>query len=81
MNVGQIVKLDDNKEYIIVDKLNFHNVNYVYLITNSKPLEIMIAVEKVKDDKIILEEVKDNNELDYVLSQFALNSSDDDEID
>lgn len=81
MNVGQIVKLDDNKEYIIVDKLNFHNVNYVYLITNSKPLEIMIAVEKVKDGKIILEEVKDNNELDYVLSQFALNSSDDDEID
>ena len=81
MNIGQIVKLDDNKEYIIVDKLNFHNVNYVYLITNSKPLEIMIAVEKVKDGKIILEEVKDNNELDYVLSQFALNSSDDDEID
>lgn len=82
MNIGQIVKLDDNKEYIIVDKLNFHNVNYVYLITNSKPLEIMIAVEKIKDGKIMLEEVKDNNELDYVLSQFALNSSDeDDEFD
>lgn len=82
MDIGNIVKLDDNKEYIVVDKLNFHSVNYVYLVTNSKPLEIMIAVLKEENGKITLEEVKDNNELDYVLSQFALNSSDEnDEID
>ena len=33
------------------------------------------------DEDIVVEEVKDNNELDYVLSQFALSKDDEDEFD
>lgn len=76
---GEIVKLNDNKEYIVVNTLNLHNVRYVFLISNSKPLRIVIATEKIKGEDIILEEVKDNAELDYILSQFALTK--DEEID
>ena len=72
INVGEIIELDDNKEYIVVSKKELHNIVYVYLITNSKPLEILIATEKDVNGEITLEEVKDNDELDYVLSQFAL---------
>ena len=72
VNVGEIIELDDSKEYIVVSKKELHNIVYVYLITNSKPLEILIATEKDINSEIILEEVKDNDELDYVLSQFAL---------
>lgn len=81
LEVGQIIKLDDDKEYIVINKMNVHSVNYVYLITNSKPLEIMIATEKIEDGKFVLKEIKDNDELDYVLSQFSLSKDEETEID
>lgn len=81
VEVGQLIKLSDNKEYVVVNKMPLHNINYVYLMTNSKPLEIMIATEKLVNGDIVLEEVKSNDELDYVLSRFALTKDEDDEID
>ncbi len=77
LEVGEIVKLDDDKEYIVVNIMNLHNVRYVFLVTNSKPLEIVIASEKLKGEEIVLEEVKDNEELDYVLSKFSLTKDED----
>ena len=81
LEVGEIVKLNDDKEYIIVNIMPLHNIRYVFLISNFKPLEIVIANEKIKGEDIVLEEVKDNTELDYVLSQFALSKEENDEID
>lgn len=80
MNIGQVVKLDDNKDYMVLNKMNLHNINYVYLITINKPTEMLVLTESNQNGEIILEEIKDNDELDYVLSQFVLNPSDD-EID
>lgn len=80
INIGQVVKLDDNKEYIVLNKMNLHNINYIYLVTIEKPTEILIATEKVENDNVMLEEIKDNDELDYVLSQFVL-TKETDEID
>ena len=79
IKVGQIIKLDDNKVYIVADKINVHNINYLYLVTNSKPIEILIATEKIENGKLVLKEIKDNDELEYVLSQFAISKND--EID
>lgn len=81
LEIGEVVKLNDDKEYIVVNIMNLHNVRYVFLISNFKPLDIVIATEKIIDEDIVLEEVKDNNELDYILSQFALSKDDDDEFD
>lgn len=81
MNIGQIIKLSDDKEYMILDKMNLHNINYMYLITINKPTEMLIVTETNNNGEIVLEEIKDNDELDYILSQFALNSNDEDEID
>lgn len=76
IEVGQIIKLDDNKVYIVADKINVHNINYLYLVTNSKPIEILIATEKTENGKLVLKEIKDNDELEYVLSQFAISKND-----
>lgn len=81
LEIGEIVKLNDNKEFIVVNIINLHNVRYVFLISNFRPIEIVIATEKIKDENIVLEEVKDNNELDYILSQFALSKDYEDEFD
>ena len=81
MNIGQIIKLNDEKEYMILDKMNLHNINYMYLITINKPTEMLIVTESNNNGEIVLDEIKDNDELDYILSQFALNSNDEAEID
>ncbi len=73
---GDIVKLDNNKEYIVVSRMQLHNINYIFFMTSSKPLEVLIATEKMKDGKIFFEEIKDNDELDYVLNTFALDNND-----
>lgn len=81
LEVGEIVKLSNDKEYIVVNTMNLHNIRYVFLISNFKPLDIVIGTEKIIDEDIVVEEVKDNNELDYVLSQFALSKDDEEEFD
>lgn len=81
LEVGEIVKLDNDKEYIVVNTISLHNLRYVFLISNFKPLDIVIATEKIKDERIVLEEIKNNDELDYVLSQFVLTKDKDVEFD
>ena len=75
LNIGQIITLDNNKEYMILNKMNLHNVNYYYLVTIKKPTEILVATESKTDGNFVLEEIKDNDELDYVLSQLILNTN------
>lgn len=72
LEIGELVKLNNDKEYIVVNIMNLHNVRYVFLVSNFKPLEIVIASEKIKGNQIVLEEIKDNNELDYILNQISL---------
>lgn len=73
MNVGQVIKLSDDKEYMILNKMNLHNINYLYLITINKPTEMLIVTGSNNNGEIVLDEIKDNDELDYILSQFVLN--------
>ena len=72
INIGDLINLNDGKQYIVVNKMILHNINYVYLMTSSKPVEIVIATEVNKNGEYKLEEIKDNDELDYILSKFAL---------
>ena len=81
LEIGQIVELGNGKEYIIVNKMELHNITYDFLISNSKPLEIIIGTEKLLDGNVIIDEVKNNEELDYILSKFVLTKDDDSEFD
>ena len=71
MEIGDLIKLDNDKEYIIINKMALHNTEYIFAITNSKPLEIIIGTEKNINGQTVFQEIKDNNELDYVLSNFV----------
>lgn len=81
LEVGELVKLNEEKEYIVINLMDLHNIRYVFLISNSKPLDIVVATEKIKGEDIVLEEIKDNNELDYILSQFVFTKEKEDKID
>lgn len=81
LEIGEIVKLNEEKEYIVINILDLHNIRYIFLVSNSKPLDIVIATEKIKGEEIVLEEIKDNNELDYILSQFVFTKEKETKID
>lgn len=74
IEVGQVINLN-NKKFAVINKIKLHNINCVYLMSIKRPLEIIIATEKYEDDKLVLKEITDNNELDYVLSQLILDSN------
>ena len=71
LKVSEVVNLDD-KEYVIVNKINLHNVIYYFLITVSKPIDIIIATEAYEGKELVLKEISDNDELDYILSKLVL---------
>ncbi len=72
IEIGNVVKLTDNKNYIVANILELHSVKYAYLITEEEPVQVLVATIKDVAGTSILEEIKDSNELDYVLNQFAL---------
>ena len=78
---GEIVNLSNNKEYVVVNTIKLHNTTYVFLVSNFKPVDIVIATEKIVDDNIVLDEVTNTEELDYILSKFALTKEDAEEFD
>ena len=55
LEIGELVKLNNDKEYIVVNIMNLHNVRYVFLVSNFKPLEIVIASEKIKGNQEFIE--------------------------
>lgn len=69
INDGQIITLDDKKDYIVLKKVVYNNTNYIYLITASKPVEVMF----VRQDADELTLVVDDNELKEVIN--LLNSN------
>lgn len=69
INDGQIITLDDKKDYVVLKQVVYNNTNYIYLITASKPVEVMF----VKQDADELTLVVDDNELKEVIN--LLNSN------
>lgn len=61
MEENTVITLEDNKSYLIVDKIHLHHVDYYYLCSANKPVEIKIAREKdgsiyfVEDKDLLLE--------------------------
>jgi len=55
---GDILTLK-NKEYIVVNKLKYNDNDYVYLISNFKPIEIMISKLTIINGNALLQEEDD----------------------
>ena len=71
LNVSEVVNLNDI-EYMIVNKMKLHNVVYYFLITVKKPVDILVATEGYENNQLVLKEIEDNDELDYILSKLVL---------
>ena len=70
LEIGEIVTLDNNKEYICFSRINDNGIDYVYLMSNFKPIEIKFAIEKINNQDIELEIINDLNKKQYVYNLF-----------
>ena len=44
--VGRIIKFDDNREYLLVGRIDDNIDTYVYLMSVTSPLNVVIAMKK-----------------------------------
>ena len=61
LEFGEVAVLEDGKEYICFASLNENGVDYVYLVSNFKPLEVRFAKQVLTNGGLQLEIVEDQN--------------------
>lgn len=61
IEVGEAITLDNNKEYICVDTIIYNGNDYLYLISNFKPIEVMFAREEILNGEIEITEIEEQN--------------------
>lgn len=70
MEQGQIIKLENDKEYIVAKSIVKGGINYYYLMTSTKPIEVMFVKELIENNESSLEEL-DIDELNEVMELFG----------
>ena len=70
IKIGELIKLDDNKEYICFFELEELGINYLYLVTQTKPVEVKFAKYKLDDTIDSITIIGDPEEKMSVLKMF-----------
>ena len=71
LKFGETAVLENGKEYICFSELEENGTSYVYLITNSKPLEVRFAKQTLNNGELELTIIEDQNEKQHLLNAFA----------
>lgn len=66
LDIGDLVTLSNNNEYIVIKKILLDEKDYVFLITKDGISDVMIC--KIQSDS--LEIVKDENVINILLEKF-----------
>lgn len=67
---GEIIKLSNNKEYICCATATENEIDYVYLMSNFKPLEIKFAKQQIVDGQVEVTIIGNHEEKQRVLKLF-----------
>lgn len=62
IEVGEILTLENDKEYIVVAKDKYQEKDYLFLMSNFTPVEVRFAKELVNGEDVKLEIVNNQNE-------------------
>ena len=66
---GEIIKTSDSNEYGVVDKFDYNNITYVYLVDINNHSNILIG--NLENDEIV--ELTDPNELEKIIHKIYEN--------
>jgi len=70
VETGEIIELENGKEYICFSTLQDEGKEYIFLMSNFKPLEIRFARQYEQDGEILLEIVGDRATKERLLALF-----------
>lgn len=70
IEAGELITLSNNKEYVCFSTLEDNGVDYVYLMSNFKPLEIRFGIQKIVDNEIQIQIINKLEEKQKVLKLF-----------
>ncbi len=68
---GELITLENNEEYIVMNNINYNDKNYVLLITSKAPISIKVAIEKIEDNKINLNIVENSKEIEELIKYIS----------
>lgn len=68
LNIGEIIKLDDGKEYIIINKYQDDEIIYVLIMSNSKPITLVLTKIQLIVDICQLFPINDVTEIKNILN-------------
>lgn len=75
LEIGDIAVLNNGKEYICFNELTLNNLNYVYLVSNFKPLEVFFAKENLMANGEIELAIVENKEEKEMLFNLLANQN------
>ena len=71
---GEIITLSNNKDYIVVSTVSDNNIDYVYLMTTTKPVEVKFGKQIIDNGNIKVSIVNDYDEKQRILNLFQQNA-------
>lgn len=73
---GEVITLSNNKEYICFSTLSDNGVDYIYLMSNFKPLEVKFAIQKEVDGEMTVTIINNMEEKQKLLQLFQSQNKD-----
>lgn len=70
IQTGEVITLSNNKEYICFSTLSDDGTDYVYLMSNFKPLEIRFGIQKEIDGEVEVTIINNQEQKQKVLKLF-----------
>ena len=67
---GETAVLEDNREYTCFGTLEDNGIDYIYLISNFKPLEVRFAKQKLINGNLKIQIVTDKSLKIYLYNKF-----------
>ena len=70
LEFGETAVLENGKEYVCFASLEENGIDYVYLVSNFKPLEVRFAKQVINNDELLLEIVQEQTLKEHLLELF-----------
>ena len=75
LDISNIVTLDDDKRYMVLDVINVDNTDYVSLVEVNDPSNFKLLEKFIRDGELVLREVLDEIKLEKIKLQVLKNSA------
>lgn len=75
LDISNIVTLDDDKRYIVLNVINVDNTDYVSLVEVDNPSNFKLLEKFIRDGELVLREVLDEIKLEKIKLQVLKSSA------